>query len=266
MGELDLAHWEDVSGGASEARAIDRFAFVTNTMRDDLERFVALLREWQRTHNLISSADLGSIWTRHVADSLQLWECAPADWGTWVDLGSGAGFPGLIIAVVAKELGNVPQRSEFTSSNQPPPPPPPSSGQAQVPFPLPRSAEEGRLQRQVTLVESSMKKAAFLRAAIRETGAPALVAAERIEAHAPKAGQADVVSARALAPLEALCAVAQPYLHKDSVLLLLKGQDFVHEQESASKAWAYDMVTIPSVTNRGGQVVAIRNLERKVRS
>jgi 16S rRNA (guanine527-N7)-methyltransferase len=114
------------------------------------------------------------------------------------------------------------------------------------------------------LVESNLKKVAFLRAAIRETGANATVAAERIEAHAPKfAGRADIVSARALAPLSELLGLAGPYLHADSVLLLLKGQDFVHEHEAASKSWSYDVLSFPSATDTGGRVVAIRNLSPK---
>jgi len=92
----------------------------------------------------------------------------------------------------------------------------------------------------------------------------ARVAAERIEDHGMKMqGRADVVSARALAPLPKLLALAAPYMHQESVLLLLKGQDFVHEHAEASKAWDYDVVTIPSVTNPGGQVAAIRKLRRK---
>src|SRR5688572_15784476 len=156
---------------------------------EELGRFVALLREWQSTHNLVAQKDMDAIWTRHVTDSLQLLPLAPP-FREWVDLGSGAGFPGLVIAIAS--------RSEP--------------------------------DRHFTLVEANLKKAAFLRAAIRETGANASVAAERIEAHAPKmAGQADVVSARALAPLSVLCGLAAPYLHSDSVLLLLKGQGFAAE-------------------------------------
>ncbi len=175
------------------------------------QRFVELLRDWQRVHNLVSPSALDEIWTRHVADSLQLLQHAP-QFREWVDLGSGAGFPGLIVAIACKEEAD----------------------------------------RHVTLVESNLKKAAFLRAAIRETGANASVAAERIEEHGRKmAGRADVVSARALAPLETILRLASPYLHENSVVLLLKGQDFVHEHEIASKSWNYDMVASPSATDSG---------------
>jgi 16S rRNA (guanine527-N7)-methyltransferase len=219
---------------AEAARALARFSFVTPAIQGDLEGFVALLREWQRTHNLVSRADLDVIWSRHVADSLQLIEHAPDGWREWVDLGSGAGFPGLVVAIVMKGT----ERAERSVK-------------------LPH----------VTLVESNLKKAAFLRAAIRESGANASVAAERIEEHGPRmAGQADVVSARALAPLPALLALARPYLHERSALLLLKGQDFAHENEAASKAWGYDMVNNSSVTSPEGRVVVMRKLKRKERA
>lgn len=188
-----------------------------------MQLFVRLLETWQRTHNLVSRATLDEVWSRHVADSLQLLDHAP-DFGGWVDLGSGAGFPGLAVAIAAKE----------------------------------------RPGARFTLVEANHKKAAFLRAAIRETGAHAVVAAERVEAHGPKvAGQADIVSARALAPLPSLCRLALPYMHQRSVLLLLKGQDFMRELDLASEDWEFDVVSSASATDSAGRVLAIRNLRPK---
>ena len=203
--------------------ALARFPFVTPSIHRDLEKLVALLRDWQGTHNLVAASTLDDVWTRHIADSLQLLECAP-EFSEWIDLGSGAGFPALPIAVACKT----------------------------------------RPDRRFTLVESNAKKAAFLRAAVRETGANASVAAERIEAHAAKMkGKADVISARALAPLPALLGLAHPYLHRDSVVLLLKGQDFVQEIAAASKSWDFDVVDSPSATDAGGRVLAIRRLRPK---
>lgn len=188
--------------------------------RERLERFVALLRRWQGTHNLVSPHTLDDIWTRHVEDSLQLLDHAD-DFRTWVDLGSGAGFPGMVVAIASAGAG----------------------------------------ERRFILVESNQKKAAFLREAARECGAPVTVAAERAEVHAARmAGQGDIVSARALASLRAFCRLALPYLHAGSRLLLLKGQDFVHEVEDASKSWGFDMVVFDSVTDPSGRVAVIRNL------
>jgi 16S rRNA (guanine527-N7)-methyltransferase len=207
---------------ASSAHALDRFGFVTNRTRDDLERFVALLGAWQRTHNLVAGGTLKAVWTRHVADSLQLLEHAP-DFRHWVDLGSGAGFPGLVVAIACKDDP----------------------------------------ERRFTLVESNNKKAAFLRAAIRETGARATVVAERIETQPGGVELADVVSARALAALPDLLRLGAPTLREDGVMLLLKGQDFVQEIESASKSWDFDVLDFASVTDPGGRVLAIRHLRPK---
>ncbi len=205
------------------ARALAPFSFVTPAVRTDLEGFVALLGEWQWTHNLVSRSAMGEIWSRHVADSLQLLLHAPTA-RRWVDLGTGGGFPGLVVAIALKE----------------------------------------NRETRFTLVESNGKKAAFLRAAIRATGANAEVAAERIEEHGARmAGQADVVSARALAPLKNLCALAAPYLHQGGALLLLKGQDFVSEHREALTIYDYSCERFPSLTDPEGSVVAIRDLTRK---
>jgi 16S rRNA (guanine527-N7)-methyltransferase len=208
-------------------KALEGFGLSPETVVD-LRRFVALLAEWQKAHNLVAPGTLAEVWTRHVADSLQLLAHTP-DFREWVDLGSGAGFPGLVVAIASK-------------------------GQA---------GKDGA-ERHFTLVESNQKKAAFLRAAIRETGANASVAAERVEAHAPKmAGQADIVSARALAPLAKLLELAAPYLHRGSVMLFPKGQDYVQEVEAAAQSFDFDVVEYKSATDSGGRVLAIGNLRPK---
>jgi 16S rRNA (guanine527-N7)-methyltransferase len=208
------------------AEALDRFGFVTDAVRHDLDRFVALLTEWQLAHNLVAPSTLELVWTRHVADSLQLLEHAPENWRAWVDLGSGAGFPGLVVAIANKD----------------------------------------HAARHVTLVESNGKKAAFLRAAIRETSANAAVAAERIETHAQRFGRkADVVSARALAPLSELLKLAEPYCREDTLMLFLKGKEHVQEIATASQSWEFDVIEFESATDSGGRVLAIRNLRPKGR-
>lgn len=206
------------------ADPLDRFGFVTPAIKQDLQRFVGLLAEWQRVHNLVAPSTLDDVWTRHIADSLQLIEHAPADWREWVDLGSGAGLPGIVVAIASK----------------------------------------GHSDRHVTLVESNSKKAAFLRAAIRNTGINATVAHQRIDAHAPKfERKTDVVSARALAPLPALLALAEHYAHQDTVMLFLKGREYVHELDSASQSFDFDVVDSKSATDSDGRVLAIRNIRAK---
>src|SRR6185503_17273985 len=89
---------------SSPADSLDRFGTVTDRTKRVLERYVALLTEWQRVHNLVSRSALDDIWTRHVADSLQLLDHAPPSFREWVDLGSGAGFPGLVVAIASKDF------------------------------------------------------------------------------------------------------------------------------------------------------------------
>ena len=148
-----------------------------------LDRFAELLLTWQRTTNLIAPSTIPHLWTRHIADSLQLLEFAP-DARVWIDLGSGGGLPGLVVACA---LAGEPGAS-------------------------------------VHLVESNAKKAAFLREAQRVTGSPAIVHAERIEDFAERfEGKADVVTARALAPLNLLLDQSFPLLGKSRALGLFPG-------------------------------------------
>lgn len=187
-----------------------------------LETFVGLLLQWQKTTNLISPTTIPNLWTRHVADSLQLLDLAPTA-KSWVDFGSGGGFPGIPVACVLAD----------------------------------------RPGATVHLVESNGKKAAFLREAIRVTGIPAVVHAERIEDCGDSFGdKVDVVSARALAPLKILCDQAFPLIAKGAVGLFPKGQDVAAELTEAAKYWRVEARTIPSRTSPGGCIVAVRGSER----
>jgi 16S rRNA (guanine527-N7)-methyltransferase len=205
------------------ADCLNRFDFVTAVARARLETYVGLLKKWQATHNLVSASTLDEVWSRHILDSAQLLAILP-DAKRWIDLGSGAGFPGMVVAILLAE-------------------------------------SEGAW---VTLVESNNKKCAFLRAVARQTNAPVDVACERIESFAKRRQDAvDVVSARALAPFADLCRMAAPMMGPETVLLLLKGQDFVYEEREASKYWDYDLVLTDSITDPGGRIVTVRNLKGK---
>lgn len=184
-----------------------------------LDRFVALLLQWQQHTNLIAPSTETAIWTRHIADSLQLVDLAP-NAKIWVDLGSGGGFPGLVIACALADKPGV----------------------------------------QVHLVESTGKKAAFLREAARICDAPATVHAERIAdfvKHAPH--HIDVVTARALAPLNKLLAEASPLLKKGVIGLFPKGQDVATELTEAAKCWKIQMSLVPSRTDPKARIVVARN-------
>jgi len=185
-----------------------------------LDRFVALLLETQRHTNLVGSGALPELWTRHVADSLQLLALAP-DARVWLDLGSGGGFPGLVIACA---LADQPGRA-------------------------------------VHLVESNGKKAAFLRQVIRALSLPAEVHEQRIESLNDIA--ADVITARAVAPLAKLLGYVAPLLKTGGKALLLKGQDVERELTDAAKYWTIEAEFTPSRTHPAGRIVVVRALRRR---
>jgi len=188
-----------------------------------LDRFVALLIDWQGRMNLIAASTVPTLWTRHIADSLQLIAIAPQA-RKWADLGSGGGFPGVPIACALAEQG---------------------------------SAE-------VHLIESNKKKAAFLREAVRITGAPAVVHAERVADFAEGfRGELDAVAARALAPLPELLSIAYPLLKRGAQGLFPKGQDVEAELTQATKCWSIQASLVPSRTDPKSRVVVIREAKPK---
>jgi 16S rRNA (guanine527-N7)-methyltransferase len=214
---------------ADRAAAL-RITPVSRETEERLEILARLLLQWQRTTNLIAPSTIPEIWTRHIADSLQLVDLAPKA-GTWVDLGSGAGFPGLVIACSLADRGR-------------------------------NDVEQPEMV--VHLVESNAKKAAFLREAVRATGAPAQVHCRRIEEFAASfEGRADVVTARALAPLPRLLDQAAPLLKTGAVGLFPKGQDVGAELTEASKYWSMEVTLAQSRSDPAGRIVCMRALGRR---
>jgi len=190
-----------------------------------LDRFVAVFLAWQQRINLIASSTEAILWTRHIADSLQLLALAPQA-RIWVDLGSGGGFPGLVIACALAETGGA----------------------------------------QVHLVESNAKKAAFLCEAARATGTPAVVHAVRVNDFLKAAPAAvEVVTARALAPLGELLGLAHPLLKKGACGLFPKGQDVARELTEAAKYWKIQASLAMSRTDPKARIVVVRGLEPKSR-
>ena len=191
-----------------------------------LDRFVELLSEWRQRINLIGPSTEPKVWTRHIADSLQLLALAP-DARIWVDLGSGAGFPGLALACALAEIPGA----------------------------------------RVHLVESNKKKAAFLREAVRVTGAPASVHAVRIEDFVGRfAEPVDVVTARALAPLTDLLAAARPLLKKGAKALFPKGQDVGAELTEAAKYWNIQATSVPSRTEPKSRIIILDAAEPRIKT
>jgi 16S rRNA (guanine527-N7)-methyltransferase len=199
---------------------------VSRETRARLDQFVTVLMDWQQRINLIAASTESTLWTRHIADSLQLLALAPAA-RTWVDLGSGGGFPGLVLACA---LADLPEHQKA----------------------------------HVHLIESNTKKAAFLREAARITGAPAEIHAERIADFVRRApARIDIVTARALAPLPKLLAETYPLLKTGAKGLFPKGQDATTELTEASKCWSIQASLVPSRTDSRSSIVVVTRVAPK---
>lgn len=211
------------------------FASAFEVSRETLERlemYAGLLRTWQKTINLVAPSTLEEIWHRHFADSAQLMGLAPEAAIRWFDLGSGGGFPGLVLAIMAADR----------------------AGGERLTF---------------TLIDSDTRKCAFLAEVVRKVGLGPAVAVEilsqRIETDATrdKLGQADVVTARALAPLDRLLELAVPAFGQGSIGLLLKGREAKSEVEAARRRWSFDYELHDSRTDAEGQIVVVRELRAR---
>jgi 16S rRNA (guanine527-N7)-methyltransferase len=213
----------------ANALAADRAAAlkIVSVSRETLPRldaFVELFLRWQPAVQLVANADLAKLWTRHIADSLQLIELRPQA-KRWADLGSGGGFPGLILAL---GLG-------------------------------------ARANGLVHLIESDQRKAAFLREAVRATNAPAMVYAERVESVAKRlAPEVDAITARALAPLPRLLELAAPFFAENIPALFLKGQDVDNELTETTKSWNIQATIAASRTHPQGKIVIVERASPRI--
>lgn len=207
---------------------------VSRETRDDLAQIVEALGQWQKAKNLVGPKTLDDVWTRHIADSLQLFELAPGA-RRWLDLGSGAGFPGLVIGVMLKShRGNEARTAE-----------------------IPAMADAAC----VHCVESNARKCAFIRHAARITGAPVTVHHARIEDIIGEfVGRVDVVTARALAPLPKLLEWASPLLKTGVTGLFPKGEQAEVELTESLKYWRFNCDTLPSQTDPRGRILRITDL------
>jgi len=183
-----------------------------------LKIYAKLLEKWQRVINLAGKSSRDDLWVRHFADSLQVAEAVP-EARRWLDLGSGAGFPGLVTAI--KYAG-----------------------------------EPGAL---VQLVEANRRKCAFLQNVIRETSAPAIVHCGRLEKILPALDETiDAVSARALAPLEELLRYAEKFIGQGAVGVFPKGKLLEAELTASLTVGKYLITTIESKTSAAARLVLIR--------
>ena len=197
----------------------EEFAARTNVSRETLGRlkaYVDMLRDWNERHNLVSARSLEDVWRRHMWDSAQLMQFIPPQAKTLADLGSGAGFPGLVLAEM--------QRGKVS----------------------------------VVLYEATRKKAEFLEAAAQRIGLNVGIRNIRIEEgrHQP----VDVVTARALAPLDQLLGYAHQFAARHTVCLFLKGQSVASELTQGSKSWSMKVSQHQSATDPSGVILEIREL------
>jgi 16S rRNA (guanine527-N7)-methyltransferase len=217
----DAAKHTATPGTGSDKAAALALTPVSRETRVRLDRFVELLGEWQAKTNLVAPSTLPHLWTRHISDSLQLLALAPSA-KVWVDLGSGGGFPGVMLACALADTSGA----------------------------------------MVHLVERNAKKAAFLREALRVTNSPGAVHLADIgEIVDRMSGPVDCVTARAVAPLHQLIGFAEPLVRRGAKALFLKGQDVEAELTEATKYWKIKPHLHSSRTGGRGWIVELNHIE-----
>jgi 16S rRNA (guanine527-N7)-methyltransferase len=207
-----------------DIEAIEQFQSVMNVSRETIDRlktFQAHLVKWNPTINLVGRGTIDDIWTRHFLDSAQLWLEIPINTGIWLDLGSGAGFPGLVIAAIAAEYA-----PDMT----------------------------------IRLVESDIRKSAFMHQASQAMGLSPDIQTCRVEDLKPQ--KADVISARALAPVQKLLDFSELHGDKDTISLFSKGKNHELELTEARKYWTFKLQKTASFTDSDGVILKIGGLSR----
>ena len=205
---------------------LDEFRFVSGSVSretfDRLVAFEAVFRRWAARINLVAPSTLPDLWARHILDSAQLAQIKPAAL-RWVDIGSGGGFPGAVIALLLKE----------------------------------------RQRASIDLVESNRKKAAFLQTAMAQFDAPARVHASASRMVYATVRKPEIVTARALAPLGSLLALAEPWLTGGATGLFHKGREYPSEIRESADAWKYDLVEHKSLIDPDSVILEVSNLARR---
>lgn len=204
----------------SERALLDQLNVSRETI-ERLEKFEEVLLKWNPRINLVSKSSLADLWQRHIVDSVQVFTCVEDAGESWVDIGSGGGFPGIVVAIMAAE------RSPKTK---------------------------------VTLIESDQRKSAFLRTAARECGVSISVLTERIEQAVPQ--NADILSARAVADLDALLEFSQRHLAVGGTAVFPKGVNWKKEVDKAAQRWRFDVEPITSLTETEAVILKIKGVAR----
>ena len=186
---------------------------------DRLVMFEAMFQKWNRSINLVAPSTLSHVWERHILDSAQLARIEPLA-TRWVDLGSGGGFPGLVMAFLLAERDGA----------------------------------------SIDLVESNRKKASFLQSVVGQFNLPARVVARRIDDSHALVSAPQIVTARALASLSNLLDLSAPWLTTGTRGLFHKGRDYRAEVEESAHRWAFDLVEHPSMTDPHGVILELSDL------
>lgn len=194
---------------------------VSRETADDLIGFETLFKKWSKAINLASPNTLETLWERHILDSVQVFKLAPQA-KQWLDLGSGGGFPGIVLAVMLKQT---------------------------------RGA--------IRLVESNGKKSAFLRNALAQFQAPGQVVNTRIESCYDLIQAPEIITARALASLDKLFELTEPWMTKGAKALFQKGRDYQREVDESLINWKFDLIRHESAIEADSVILEISNLQRR---
>jgi len=205
--------------GASWASLQEAAGTVSRETFDRLVAFEDMFQKWNRSINLVAPSTLGHVWGRHILDSAQLARIEPRA-TKWVDLGSGGGFPGLVLAFLLAERDGA----------------------------------------SIDLVESNRKKASFLQSVVGQFNLPARVVARRIDDSYTLVSTPQIVTARALASLSNLLDLSAPWLTKGTRGLFHKGRDYRAEVEESAHRWSFDLVEHPSMTDPSGVILELSDL------
>jgi 16S rRNA (guanine527-N7)-methyltransferase len=208
----------------------EQFAEAFKVPRETIHRLICyadLLKDWQKRVNLVSARSLPQLWDRHFADSAQILRLAP-DAKVWLDLGSGAGFPGLVIAILQANHANF----------------------------------------RMHLVESTAKKCAFLAEVARVTSAPVEIHCMRIEGLSKSATslKPEIITARALAPLPRLLELARPWFEPGVRGLFMKGRDAREEIDAAKRCFDFTCELHQSMTAEESFVVELSDVAKRAKA
>ena len=188
-----------------------------------LQKFAELLSAWNNKMNLVSKKSLDDVWERHILDSVQLIKYIPVDTKILLDIGSGAGFPGIVLAILLQE--------KYPSAK-------------------------------VILVESITKKTMYLKDICHQLALSSVeILNQRIENTVFK--KVDVITARAVASLNVLCGYISKISNKNTTILLLKGKSYVQEELEAAPHWQYSSKIHPNLYSADGVVMEIKNVRKK---